>query len=104
MKDIDKTVAASSVSPNLPAKRRLMVNKVLCRKYLRIVGHDKFNSCLISCLVCVDNILWNGFLMIVALPSRDISLWRHYLCEDVEYSLTLILVLGFSHFKNICNF
>ena len=68
MKDIDKTVAASSISPNLPAKRRLIVNRALCRKYERIFGHDKFNSCLISCRVCVDNILWNGFLMIGALP------------------------------------
>lgn len=74
MKDIDKTVAASSVLPNLPAKRRLMVNNALCKKYERIVGHDKFNSCLISCLVCVDNILSNGFLVIGAFPSGDISL------------------------------
>ena len=74
MKDIDKTVAASSVSPNLPAKRRLMANKALFNKYERIVGHDKFNSCLISCIVCVNNILCNAFLMIGALPSGDISL------------------------------
>ena len=86
MKDIDKTVAASSVSPNLPAKRRLMVNSALRRKYERIVGHDKLNCCLISCRVCVDNILWNGFLMIGAFPFGDISLWKHYLCEDVECS------------------
>ena len=92
-KDIDKTVAASSVSPNLPAKRRLMVNSALCRKYERIVGHDKFNICLISCRVWVDNILWNGFLIIGALPFGDISLWKHYLCEDVEYSLITVHVV-----------
>lgn len=74
MKDIDKTVAASSASPNLPAKRRLMVNKVLCRKYESIVGHDRFNSCLSSCLVRVDNILSNGYLVAAAALSGDISL------------------------------
>ena len=97
MKDVDKTVAASSVSPNRPAKRRLTVNSALCRKYERIVGHDKLNSCLISCRVCVDNILWNGHVMTGALPFGDISLWKHYLCGDVEYRLITVHVVLSSH-------
>lgn len=49
MKDIDKIVVVSFVLFNFLVKRRLIVNRVLCRKYERIVGYDKFNSCLIFC-------------------------------------------------------
>ena len=61
--EVDKTVAASSCSPNLPAKRRLMVNKVLCKTFMRIGSHDRLINCLSSRLVSEDKILLNKWLV-----------------------------------------